>query len=239
MWCCHCRCEVTAEPCADAGALCCTLCRHAIDEDQCGVRKAESGTGERVHSALRIQHSALDRPPEVRDFELADDLRRARRLLRIDPAQVAEPSRLAMLLPGENQRASQRRQKKAPSQRSLAAQVWGALTWLLVCAGGMGLTFGAGLLACTQLLSADRLGKAGDLWNWGLLTLVAGQFLLFLGLALRWSSGPGAHARPARAKNRGRRRIQRALHRPTQSVPLWSPRSEAVLAVALVSVEAS
>ena len=51
------------------------------------------------------------------------------------------------------------------------------MLWLVVCVGAMGLAFGGGLLGCTII------GQRGDLWNWGLLTALAGQLVLFLGIA--------------------------------------------------------
>jgi hypothetical protein len=193
-----------------------------------------------VSSAFHIPHSAFDQPPEICDFELADDLRRARRLLRIDVAHGGcEPSGLATLLAGESGRESKgrRRDPRRPARASFAARLWGGLTWLLVCVGGMGLTFGAGLLVCTQLLPTDRAEKLGELWNWGLLTTLAGQFFLFLGVGLRRSSGLGfAPSGASRAKRRlPKRRMPPASQAVRPSAPPWSASCDAALGVSIDS----
>jgi hypothetical protein len=106
----------------------------------------------------------------------------------------------------------------------------------------MGLTFGIGLLACTQLVGDDRWGQPGSLWNWGLLTALAGQFLLFLGLGLRWSTSRRAASKSLGTHRASRRRspMQRrepAAAVPSPQLPQWSVRSEAVLGISLDAPE--
>jgi hypothetical protein len=251
MWCSHCRCEVTAEPSARAGEMCCATCLGAVPD---AVQSPPSSAVTDVNTELAARCSPhFDDDPRrlLDDAELADDLRRARRVLRIDQGHRAhEPVGLAALLAG--QKTSQRRAKRGRKSRqagrqrtgnSLAARLWGGLTWLVVCAGGMGLTFGAGLLACTQFLHEDLfrdgLARREDLWNWGLLTALAGQFLLFLGFAFRWSSGrasPTADNISRRAKPT-RAAVPSPPHAPSSVAPLWSARCEAVLGLSLDSLD--
>ena len=274
MACSHCRREVTAERSADAAELRCAVCQTALATGEtqpplsaeasaanaeCGMRNAEGKVRGESYLASGLHHSPLTThhsPPNPDDPDLADDLRRARRLLRMDPAHGDhEPMGLAALLAGE--RAGQasakrgrkpRRARRGASGGSLAARFWGGLTWLVVCAGGMTLTFGAGLLACDQLLHrqllqsgslAGSMAKRDDLWNWGLLTALAGQFLLFLGFALRRSSRriSRPHDSPV-----GKRKSTDAEPPPPQrrlspAAPPWSPRCEAVLGLSLDSAD--
>ena len=133
--------------------------------------------------------------------------------------------------------ARRRRGHRRRSSGSATAQLWGALTWLVVCAGGMALTFGAGLLACAKLRLAGGLTSPDELWNWGLLTAVAGQFLLFLGMALRRSSGRTAPKSRSGATKRSRANAEQPHTRPSPASPLWSPRCEAVLGLSLDAVD--
>jgi CO/xanthine dehydrogenase FAD-binding subunit len=265
MWCSQCRCEVTADASAQAGAfdvaaVLCAACRSplsasatptggplstaATSNAECGMWNAElSERHVGPNSEFRIPNSELDPPPDVCDFELADDLRRARRILRIDSAhQEHSPMALAALLAGDAHstakggRRSRGRQHRR-NHRGFAARLWGGLTWLVVCTGGMGVTFGAALLASTQALADDSVSRRDDLWNWGVLTALAGQFLLFVGIALRWSSRRVSstrrgHAVRSKSADRRPRQPSRAL---SPLVPPWSARSDAALAIALDS----
>jgi hypothetical protein len=180
----------------------------------------------------------------LEDPELADDLRRARRLLRIDSPHEHEPLGLAALLAdgpantSAKSRHKRRQHKRRRADGSPIRLLGGAFTWLIVCAGGMTLTFGAGLLGCLLLpqglLSTEALAKRDDLWNVGLLTSLAGQFLLFLGIGLRFF---GRRARPKRRVAPEPRpaavRSQSSLRALSPAAPLWSARSEAALSQSL------
>jgi hypothetical protein len=238
MRCSHCHCQMTAERSADVAALRCPECQTTPPPGQ-----------------SRPTATAGAWPPHLNDPELADDLRQARRLLRIDQAHADhQPLGLAALLAGERAERSaaqrgdkQRRRRQKMSGGSLGT-FWGGLTWLVVCAGGMGLTFGAALLACAQLLQhhvlhvgplAGGLAKRDDLWNWGLLTALAGQFLLFLGFALRRrSKGRVSSQGSSTSKRRSRDdETPRPPPRLSPTTPLWSPRCEAVLGLSLDSLD--
>src|SRR5262245_11379393 len=114
----------------------------------------------------------------------------------------------------------------------------------------MAVTFGAGLLACVQLLQhrllpcglagsltgsvTECLAKRDDWWNWGLLAALAGQFLLFTGFALRRARRRSRPTSVAGGKNRSH-----STQGPTptrQFSPLgppWSARCEAALGLSL------
>jgi hypothetical protein len=279
MACSHCRREVTAERSADAAEPRCAACQTALAggetqlplaaeasaaNAECGTRNAEGKVSGEWYLVSGLHDSPLTAhhsPPNLDDPDLADDLRRTRRLLRIDAAHADhEPMSPAALLAGERAHLGPakrgrkpRRARRKASVGSLAARFWGGLTWLVVCAGGMALTFGAGLLACAQLLHrqlwqsgslassslAGSIAKRDDLWNWGLLTALAGQFLLFLGFALRRSSSrvSRSHDSPVGKRKSSDAEAPPPQHRLSPTAPLWSPRCEAVLGLSLDSVD--
>ncbi len=218
--------------------------------DETASQSADAAAVRRQHDSARL----------LEDPELKDDLRRARRLLRIDPPHDdLAPLGLAELLGSDGEasavgqvfspaghgshtrqtrRSSPRRTGgRRRSSRSATSRLRGAVTWLVVCAGGMALAFGAGLLVCAKLRLAGGLTSSDELSSWGLLTAVAGQFLLFLGMALRRSSGRMAPKGRSRGTDRSRADIEQPHARPSSAAPLWSPRCEAVLGLSLDTVD--
>jgi hypothetical protein len=256
MACSQCRREVTAEQPADAAAALCAACQAAALGD--GAQAYPSGGALAADAASRTMNPALapaepwhssasaghlrDDPRALLDDpDLADDLRRARRLLRIDAAQQEhQPLGLAALLNdepaphGRQRRQNGRQAADQPAAGALLAWLWDGTTWLIVCGGGMALAFGGGLLTCSRLLTDADVTKRDDLWNWGLLTALAGQFFLFLGVALRLAIFRPARARPVSAAGDASpaANLTAPLGR-SSTAPPWSARCEAVLGLSL------
>jgi hypothetical protein len=164
-------------------------------------------------------------PPLTDDWELESDLRQAQWLLQrssMDQAAEARSERrLIAVHAGMRQEVSRRRR----GTNSWVKRLCGAVLWLVLCLGAMVLTFGAGLLGCTIA------GIHADLWNWGLLTALAGQLILFLGLggllALRATS---RDTRSPPTALRSRAMIHAAPHFEAPSLP-WSERCTAALSL--------
>jgi LSD1 subclass zinc finger protein len=187
MWCDHCRCEVPVDYAPESEEIRCGVCQALMpgampDLAASGQREPEGDSESeasvlvsRAHPTASEQREPADdldletRVPLV-DWELQRDLRQARWLLRRSAAAISGDSCLDPPLLRITRDARRRRMTKEH-------RLWGTAFWLLICLGTTGLAFGGGLLGCTLV------GRRGELWNLGLITALAGQLLLFLGIA--------------------------------------------------------
>jgi hypothetical protein len=188
MWCEHCRCEVPVDFVPDGDEIRCGVCQALMPG---ALSDSASNRAEMRRLQLKDPPAAVaDDSSESRettgagvalgpdpvhlavDWELQRDLRQAKWLLQRShqatleaSASVPEPRRPAVA-------QSAMRRSSTWGQR-----LCGAMLWLVVCLGAMGLAFGGALMGCTIG------GQRRELWNWGLLTAMAGQFVVFLGVA--------------------------------------------------------
>ena len=104
-------------------------------------------------------------PPGWDDWELHDALARARWTAHRSTAWRVDDTHAPSDQPTE-----------PPATKPAASTPGGGLAWLAACLGAAAVTFGG------VALGWSLLGSRADLWNIGLLTALAGQLLLVLGL---------------------------------------------------------
>ena len=257
MWCAHCRSDVSAIVSADSSEVRCAVCDEITPGGSSRSRrdpndvtsaassppKAELPMFEAMPleeagalpattpSSLAIEDAALLRD----DWDLNNDLQQARRFIELGSRDGDDDEGLLAAQCYRSARSADDRGSDPETNsvlrvRTLIDDLFAMFVWMVICTGAMVLTFGGGLLVCTIFF--DR----PDLWNWGLLTALAGQLALFLGCAgrrklARWtaniSDGATAPAAPARRKNA-------PFHYENPNVsPPWSQRTEAALAASL------
>jgi hypothetical protein len=186
MWCAHCRCDVAVDISQEAGELRCAACHELMPG---GLPPSEAALLEGPGESPASQTAAFSADPLLRapdaTWAIESDLVEARWLLACTAAHEGKASPAeedaAWMEFARNRSATASRMRPAPSTKPAArgGPTYGVLTWLVICAGAMTLAFGAGLLGCTVVYRRD------DLWNWGLLTALAGQLVLFLGVVAR------------------------------------------------------